>query len=94
MSSAPITPQSAHAAPFDESSPGAAAHETDPLPEHSLPEHTPDPLTEILEDSTWLRAETQAFTSLALTYAPSQKMAPDELHWVVQSLDSSLRHCE
>jgi hypothetical protein len=87
-------PQSTQAAPFDESPPGAAAHETDPLPEQWLPEHTPDPVTEILDDKTSLRAETHAFTSLALTYAPSQKMAPDELHCVVQSLDSWLRHWE
>jgi hypothetical protein len=61
--------------------PGAAAQETVPLPVHWSPEQDAEPVTEIGTDRTAFSAVTQSPTLLALTYAPSQKIAPvDALH--------------
>lgn len=76
--------------------PGEAEHLTEPWPwaSHSLPEQeaVPLPLTWMCVVRTALSALTQAFTSDAFTYFPSQKIAPLALHWVVHWLERSLRH--
>lgn len=73
-----------------DASPAAVSQEN--LPEavtlHWSPEHPPSTCTE----RTPLSAVTHAWTSFALMYCPSQKIAPVEpVHCVSHVLDSSLR---